>query len=75
MPTLVKNSDNRFNGNHPNGIDEGYTKSVNNEVSIPEVGECYYFDSLRTSTVTKIIHEDDLKVVFKTRNSTYTLTK
>ena len=67
---LIKISDDKFNGNHPNGIIEGYTKvgKLINDVVIGDqilvVNNTRY---LRTSEVTEII--DD--ITFKTENSTY----
>ena len=67
---LIKISDDKFNGNHPNGIIEGYTRvgKLINDVVIGDqilvVNNTHY---LRTSEVTEII--DD--ITFKTENSTY----
>ena len=67
---LTKISDDKFNGNHPNGIIEGYTRvgKLINDVVIGDqilvVNNTHY---LRTSEVTEII--DD--ITFKTENSTY----
>lgn len=63
---LTKISDNRFGGNHPNGINEGYTKEgiMWND---PIVGQSFYLGNLATSVVTEIIDEN----TFKTQNSTY----
>ena len=67
---LTKISDDKFDGNHPNGIIEGYTRvgKLINDVIIGDqvlvVNNTHY---LRTSEVTEII--DD--ITFKTENSTY----
>ena len=73
---LIKISDDKFNGNHPNGIYEGfsYTAHITKK---PVVGERFYFETISdhprnhlfTSTVTEIV--DDM--IFKTNNSTYKL--
>ena len=63
---ITKLSDDKFNGVHPNGINEGFT-SEGVESYPPEVGQNYYGGGLRTSVVTKIIDEN----TFKTLNSTY----
>jgi hypothetical protein len=65
---ITKISDNRFNGDHPNNINEGYTRE--GYVLIPpEVGNFCIVGHLRTSPVTKIIDEN----TFETLNSTYRL--
>ena len=67
---LTKISDDKFDGNHPNGIIEGYTRvgKLINDVIIGDqilvVNNTHY---LCTSEVTEII--DD--ITFKTENSTY----
>jgi hypothetical protein len=71
MPTLIKLSDERFNGNHPNGINPGSTKKIETMPEIPIVGECYWFGSRRTSIVTEILYLTDSEYKFKTLNSTY----
>lgn len=65
---LTKVSDDKFNGFHPNGIDEGYTKEGYMPLK-PTVGERFYLGALRTSTVTEVIDA----TTFKTLNSTYKL--
>lgn len=73
--TLTKISDDVFNGNHPNGIFEGYSQS--GFFSRVIVGEEFYVisghDYLRTSEVKKIISETDKEIIFKTLNSIYKL--
>ena len=67
---LIKISDDKFNGNHPNGIIEGYTrvgKLINDIVIGDQVLVANNARYLRTSEVTEII--DD--ITFKTENSTY----
>lgn len=70
--TLVKLTDERFNGNHPNGIQEGYT-STGIIYSFPFVGSRAIVGGLRTSLVTEIIEDDIKSITFKTLNSTYKL--
>lgn len=70
MAKLIKLVDN-FQGKHPNGIDEGYTKVARQVILIPTVGDRYYFGTHRTSTVTELVSNDGKEIVFKTRNSTY----
>ena len=75
---IEKISDDKFNGNHPNGIFEGYCLTGHIEKQ-PVVGERFHFGTdkdhprnhLFTSVVTKILTND----TFKTRNSTYKLEK
>ena len=71
---LTKISDNKFDGNHPNGIIEG-TERIG-VLAIPiEVGESVMitgiFDYFITSTVTEIIDDHTIK----TKNSTYFIQK
>lgn len=67
---LTKVSDDRYNGNHPNGINEGY-ECVGTPIGPLEVGTRFGVTGpkrfLVTSEVIKIIDEN----TFKTRNSTY----
>jgi hypothetical protein len=63
---LTKISDNRFFGEHPNGINVGYTKEGIFKYG-PIIGERFYIAGLLTSPVTEIIDE----YTFKTENSTY----
>lgn len=63
---LTKISDDKFNGEHPNEINEGYT-TIGEELLPLKVGESYICGDLQTSTVTEIIDDQ----TFKTRNSTY----
>ncbi len=68
---LTKLSDDAFDGNHPNGIYEGYIKE-GIELVPPTVGERYYVglaSNFSTSPVTKIINKNK----FKTMYSTYKL--
>ena len=69
---LTKLSDDKFNGNHPNLIDEGYVSSGVVTMK-PVIGHPCIVGHLRTSTVTEIISETKKKIVFKTLNSTYKL--
>src|SRR3990167_905069 len=50
---LTKLSDDAFEGNHPNGIFEGYTKE-GIETKEPTIGERYYLGGFSTSPVVKI---------------------
>ena len=65
---LTKISDDKFNGKHPNGINENFSIAgiVKKQ---PTVGESFVFGSLHTSTVTEVLENG----VFKTLNSTYML--
>lgn len=74
---LTKISDNKFDGNHPNGINVNYTKS-GDLLYAPEISKPVYimdgWRSLKTSLVTEILSwENDLVTKFKTENSTYTI--
>lgn len=71
--TIKKLSDDKFEGKHPNGIFEGYTKT-GLILETPKIGESFYIGSLGTSVVTEIVKEEGNKVTFKTLNSTYELT-
>ena len=64
---ITKVSDDRFGGNHPNGINEGYvTQGI--VKGKPVIGERYYVGvGFSTSIVTNIIS----KTMFKTLYSTY----
>lgn len=63
---ITKIKDTKFDGNHPNEINEGYTKQ-GILYNPPKVGESVRVGSLLTSTVTEIINND----LFKTENSVY----
>lgn len=74
---LIKLTDDYFNGNHPNGIYEGYT--VEGEITeLPKLGERFYPEQRQkmdlynrgfsTSPVTEELNEDG---IFKTTYSTY----
>ena len=68
--SIIKLSDDKFNNNHPNGINTGYKKS-GVELVPPTIGEAYWVgNNWRTSTVIEIIN----KRIFKTLNSTYKIT-
>lgn len=70
--TLIKISDDKFGGNHPNGIVEGYKKD-GIFWELPKNGNSFYISSMGTSEVTsiKIAEEDTIR--FTTLNSTYEL--
>jgi hypothetical protein len=74
MATLIKISDDMFEGRHPNGINEGF-KQIGGYIAGPIVGERYRFNNLTTSTVTEITEDNDESVDFKTNNSTYKIIK
>lgn len=63
---LTKLKDEAYNGEHPYGINEGYTKE-GYLYSKPVKGFCFYFNNLRTSKVTEIIDDN----TFRTENSIY----
>jgi hypothetical protein len=83
---LEKISDDVFNGNHPNGVNEGMTwkyygdkKNFKN----PEIDKRYHFRYLptrflSTSVVTSIqgsiVEKKKEILIFKTENSTYSIT-
>lgn len=72
LGTIIKQSDDKFNGNHPNGIFEGY-RQKGRFLNFPTINQYFYIGSLRTSPVTEIISETDEEIIFKTLNSTYKL--
>jgi len=65
---LTKSKDTRFDGNHPNSINEGYVKQGVLSWDI-KVGSSVEVGSFYTSTVTKINSETE----FETLNSVYTI--
>lgn len=73
---LTKLKDDKFNGKHPNFIDEGYWET-GHQISELEVGERFLIQGwgryLKTSVVTEILEETEEYVIFKTVNSTYRL--
>lgn len=76
MAKITKTSDNMFNGRHPNDVNVGYSTILNHkELESPVVGERYHFGNLLTSTVKEVIHDNEEELLFKTRNSTYLITK
>lgn len=66
---LTKLSDDEFEGNHPNGIYAGYTKTGYIK-DLPKVGERFYISGadFSTSIVVKELNENN---VFETLYSTY----
>ena len=76
---LTKLSDDKFDGKHPNFINEGFviSGSLINDLTIgePLFMDCdeneYHFNWFHTSVVEKIINEN----TFKTKNSTYRIEK
>ena len=63
---ITKIADEKFNGNHPNDINEGYS-TTGLLLSDIEVGKPALIGSLRTSLVTGIIDDNQ----FRTMNSKY----
>lgn len=74
---VTKLKDDAFDGNHPNGIDEGYTL-IGSYDKEPTVGERFMvhgkkmWDYLHTSIVTEPLNEEG---IFKTTYSTYKIEK
>lgn len=66
---VTKITDDRFDGEHPNGINAGYV-AEGYMPFLPTEGEMFYLGHLRTSTVTQAL---DKNGIFKTNNSTYKL--
>lgn len=74
---LIKIKDNRFNGNHPNNINVGSTKIIDDvlqksEIKRPAIGESYLFQNRITSPVIAVTEKNG-NVEFETENSTYLL--
>lgn len=68
---ITKISDDKFNGKHPNNINEGFN-TTGILYNYPTIDTCCYIGSLRTSLVTEILESDSEKsLIFKTLNSTY----
>jgi hypothetical protein len=79
--TIIKISDSKYNNNHPNGINVGYTK-VGFEIAPPTIGSRYTIlpeshlklDNLMNDFSTSIVISlPDKEGVFKTVNSAYKL--
>lgn len=70
--TLIKLSDDKFKGKHPNNINVGFTRT-GTIYTPPQVGKSCEVASIITSTVTEIVEKEETRVVFKTLNSTYEL--
>lgn len=73
---LVKLSDDKFNGNHPNNIVEGYNCEGKYPEKMPREGLPFFivgYRWLKTSTVTEIVSKTKKEIIFKTLNSTYKL--
>ena len=67
---ITKITDDVFNGNHPNGINEGFVKE-GIELKPIKIGERYYVGlNFSTSIVKKLPDENG---IFKTNYSTYKL--
>jgi len=73
LVTITKISDDRYKGNHPNNITEGYTFTGFPVEKKPIVGHRFIVNTIsryfNTSLVTEIIDKN----TFKTKNSTYSL--
>ena len=73
---LTKLSDDKFNGDHPNGINKGYSR-LGYAWEDPTIGESFTIGTLWTSRVTEILTEKNTdnthEVIFTTENSTYQL--
>lgn len=71
LTIIRKVSDDKFEGQHPNGINEGYTTFgyLLKDITVGERCIVYFTNTqyLNTSKVTEIIDEN----TFKTENSTY----
>lgn len=67
---LTKLSDDKFDGEHPNGVSAGneYTGFI---IQPPLVGQSCILVGFYTSTVTEILDVSENNVTFKTLNSTY----
>ena len=72
MAKITKLKDDKFFGEHPNGINEGFVVvDADVKPEIPLVGFSYRFGRLSTAEVTEIVEVTDDYYIFKTRNSTY----
>lgn len=69
---LTKISDDKFGGNHPNGINTGYVKEGTFTV-YPLIGEHFHIGNLKTSKIIDVMDGEEGKCQFKTQNSTYLL--
>ena len=75
---LTKLSDDKFNGKHPNFINEGYIEE-GNDISELEIGKRFRISNytgrryLETSKVIEIVTKSEKEIIFKTENSTYKL--
>jgi len=69
---ITKLSDDKFEGQHPNFIDEGYVKE-GVFIEVPKVGDNFYLHDFRTSIVKEIMSQTEKEIIFKTENSTYKL--
>jgi hypothetical protein len=70
---LTKVSDNRYNGQHPNGIDKGHTITGYPIENKPIIGHRFIVRNLGRFLSTSLITEIIDKNTFKTENSTYKL--
>lgn len=68
---ITKLSDDAFDGEHPNGIYEGYIK-IGDELVPPTVGERYWIGNYwSTSPVVKIIDKNTIKTTYSTYKIEY----
>jgi hypothetical protein len=68
---LTKISDDYFNGNHPNNIQEGFAKEGSIS-ELPIIGERFYIGTFSTSLVKEVLDKEH-SIIFKTLYSTYNL--
>lgn len=69
---VKKISDNKFNGVHPNGVNEGYTaEGFDKEDSFKVGNRLYLEDHSRWFRTSEIISIDNKNKIFTTKNSTY----
>jgi hypothetical protein len=69
---VIKIKDNKFDGKHPNHINEGY--EVSGYIGLGEVGNCLYVSNMRKylrTSIIKSIEECDGYDLVHTENSTY----
>lgn len=67
---ITKLTDDEFNGQHPNGINVGYTKT-GMELDSPQVGKRYYVDMFSTSPVVRINDDGTIKTTYSTYKIEY----
>lgn len=67
---ITKIEDNSFNGQHPNGINKGFT-AEGLELRSPKVGERYDAAGISTSRVVEIIDSNTIKTKYSTYKIEY----